>query len=38
MRLDYLDKIALYVVAVFIAWQGIAFVFGWLRTVLGIAP
>ena len=38
MKLDFLDKVIAYVIAAAIVWQGIAFVFDWMRTALGIAP
>ena len=37
MKLDDLDRVALYAIAAFIAWQFLVFVFDWLRSVFHIA-
>jgi hypothetical protein len=38
MNLDWLDRIALYVLAGVVAWQVLVFLFDWLRTVLQVLP
>ena len=38
MKLDNLDRIAIYAIAAFIAWQFLVFVFDWLRTVFHVLP